>query len=235
MDKIGDWTLTDNPLKTKTRSLTASSGKNAVYHPSRAPRSNLQTALQFNYRETWVRQRQSTHACILQTCRQLHHEAKPLMPPNISLHFNKTEAMVNCLAMVSAADIQKISNVRLKGIPLSFDISRTDWYHTTYGIASTLPMFPGLKLDHLTIEDSSREEDVNGWFDYYSNYFDIGSLIESDGWKELHFILPTRGFMPSWNSYSSASVTQPLGWDKLLKNRDGEQLARRSKCILPMS
>jgi hypothetical protein len=164
----------------------------------------------------------STHTSILRTCRQLHSEAKPLMAPNISLNFKNTEAMVDCLTTLSAVDIQNIRNIRLKGFPVPLYAKKGAGYYMTYAMSFTLPMFPGLKLDCLTVEDCFHDEGVNGGWGDCGTYFDIESLLKSDGWKELHFISPATEFMSSQNDHNNARVAQPAGWNELLKSRDGE-------------
>ena len=82
-------------------------------------------------------------------------------------------------------------------------------------------MFPGLQLDRLTVEDCYHDEGINdGWGDT-GTYFDVQSLIESDSWKELHYITPTTEFMSSSNDTSRSRVQQPSGWNELLQARDG--------------
>ncbi|CAM6112216.1 unnamed protein product [Calypogeia fissa] len=63
-------------------------------------------------------------------------------------------------------------------------------------------------------------------------YFDIETLIESKGWKELHYTSPTTEFMSSLNDPSDSRKPQPEGWDKLLKDRDGENSGAEVKMFV---
>jgi len=174
----------------------------------------------------------TSHTSVLRTSRQLHDEAKPLMAPNISLHFKHTEAMVDCLISLSASEIQNIRHIRLKAFPVPLFPKGKPGYYTTFSMHDMLPMFPGLKLDRLVVEDCYHDEGVNdGWGDI-GTYYTIARLLVSDGWKELHFTSPTTEFMSSGNNRRNTRVAQPVGWDKLLKGRDGEESGAEVKMYL---
>jgi hypothetical protein len=163
-----------------------------------------------------------TNTSILQTCHQFHTEAKNHVVGNISLHFGGTAAMLDYLTVLTAEHIKQIRQIRLKGFPVPLYTDPEMFSYTTYGMASIIPMFPGLQLDRLIIEDCYHGEGVNdGWGDC-GTYFDIESLVRSKGWKELHFITPTTEFMSSPNDQHQQRVAQPAGWDMAIKKIDGE-------------
>jgi hypothetical protein len=174
----------------------------------------------------------TSHTSMLRTSRQLHDEAKPLMAPNISLHFKHTEAMIDCLTSLSASEIQNIRHIRLKAFAVPLLPKGEPGYYTTFSMPAMLPMFPGLKLDRLVVEDCYHDEGVNdGWGDI-GTYYTIERLLEIDGWKELYFTSPTTEFLSSGNDSRNTRVAQPAGWDKLLKGRDGEQSGAEVKMYL---
>jgi hypothetical protein len=174
----------------------------------------------------------TSHTSLLRTSRQLHDEAKLLMARNISLHFKHTEAMVDCLTSLSASEIQNIRHIRLKAFPVPLFPKGEPGYPTTFSMPDMLPIFQGLKLDSLMVEDCYHDEGVNdGWGDM-GTYYTIERLLESDGWKELHFTSPTTEFLSSENDSRNTRVAQPAGWDKLLKGRDGEESGAEVKMYL---
>lgn len=157
---------------------------------------------------------------ILRTCRQLYNEAGPLLTPNILLHFASTATMLDTMTTLPPSTIESLRYMRLKSYP--FPLRCDDHYYTTFNMSSTLPMFPGLQLDVLTVEDCFHDPGVNdGWGDC-GTYYDIGSLLREDGWKELHYITPTTEFMTSQNDAYKDRVAQPTGWNKMLREKDGE-------------
>jgi hypothetical protein len=95
--------------------------------------------------------------------------------------------------------------------------------YTTFNMAHTLPMFPGLQLDVLTVEDcyhfSGQKNDQRA---PCGTYYDIQNALEADGWKELHYIIPTKEFMTSDLDEFRSRVAQPAGWGKKLREKDGE-------------
>ena len=162
----------------------------------------------------------SNHTSILTTCRQIHNEAILLLPPNVSFHFISTEAMLDCLTTLTPELIRRIRHIRVKAFPFPLYASEDASYYTTHDFAAILPIFPGLRLDCLVVEDCYHDEGINdGWGDE-GTYFTIQSLIESDGWNELHFVSPSTGFMSG--SFHKSRVPQPARWNALLQNRDGQ-------------
>jgi hypothetical protein len=157
---------------------------------------------------------------ILRTCRQLYKDAAPLLAPNIHLHFATTAIMLDTLTTLPSSIIEKLRHMRVKAYP--FPLRCDPGYYTTFNMSSTLPMFPGLQLDVLTVEDVYHDPGVNdGWGDC-GTYWEVETLLEQDGWKELRFITPTTEFITSANDHRNARVAQPTGWTKKLKERDGE-------------
>ena len=115
--------------------------------------------------------------------------------------------------------------------------------YTVYPFADILPLFPGLQLSRLEIEDFwhlaedlGRVLDVakyeslesllvdrrlNKWLSV-AIYQGIESLLESDGWRELCFVTASTKFMSSTYDKTNVRVEQPIGWNRKIQNRDGE-------------
>ena len=144
----------------------------------------------------------------------LHSEASHLLALNISLHFRSTETMLDCLTILPSDTIKSLRHIRVRAFP--FPINRT-----TYQMAHTLPMFLGLQLDLFEVEDCYHDPGENDPWSHCGTYFDVGSLIFNDGWKELHYISPTTEFMTGAFDEHQRRVAQPSGWREDLLNRDG--------------
>ncbi|KAH8662914.1 hypothetical protein BGZ60DRAFT_412264 [Tricladium varicosporioides] len=164
----------------------------------------------------------STNTSLLRTCRHFYKIARPIMLSNITLYFSSTCKFLDCLTTLTSGDIAQLRYIRTKSFP--FPLYRDEAYfsYTTHNFSSVLPLFPGLQLDLLTVEDCYHDENVNdGWGDV-GTYMDAMSLILSKGWKELHYITPTTEFMTSRNDNYKTREAQPTCWDRWLKENDGK-------------
>lgn len=123
--------------------------------------------------------------------------------------------------------INKLRHIHIKAFPFLLYASRAISYYRTYHFSYALALLPGLKLDCLVVEDCFHDLGANdGWGDI-GTYRDIECLLESDGWKELHYISPTTEFMTSSRDHQCLRVAQPAGWNGLLQKRDGERSGAR--------
>lgn len=106
--------------------------------------------------------------------------------------------------------------------------------HTTYMFTDILPLFPGLQLSTLRIEDpfnSPWAQDDSLAHD--ATYSSVESFIQSEGFQEVIYVLDHDWFLKSCGmagdpaSIGTESVEtmerkpQPLAWDSLIKERDG--------------
>lgn len=134
--------------------------------------------------------------------------------------------MLDTLMSLDPALIGKIRHIRVKAFPFPLYANGNPGYYTTYHFGNALALLPGLQLDRLVVEDCFHDSGIHSGFGNTGTYFDIETLLESDGWKELHYISPTTEFMTSPNdlrrSYRQVRVAQPAGWTELLQKRDGE-------------
>ncbi|KAI9768639.1 MAG: hypothetical protein M1839_003999 [Geoglossum umbratile] len=129
--------------------------------------------------------------------------------------------MLDCLTTWTLERIRSIRYIRVKAFPFPLYAYEDAISFTTYGFDNVLPMLPGLQLDRLVVEDCYHDGEgiSDGWSDE-GTYFAIQGLIESDGWKELHFISPSTRFMLP--NDQNPRVRPPTCWNTLLQNRDGQ-------------
>ena len=107
-------------------------------------------------------------------------------------------------------------------------------FYITYNFLYLLPLFPGLSLAKLEIEDPFHGPDVaeDGWGDD-ATYHDIGDFItKSKGWQMLVFrsssdtwMNPTKLTNICFGNGRTTEVhardPQPETWDRMIKERDG--------------
>jgi hypothetical protein len=169
----------------------------------------------------------SNRTAILRTCHQIEDEAQPFLAENVQFQFRSTEVMLDTLMNLGSTIISKLRHIHVKAFPFPLYASGTMSYYTTYHFSNALALLSGLKLDRLVVEDCFHDLGTNdGWGDV-GTYYDIESLLESDGWKELHYVSPTTEFMTSSMDHQSLRVAQPAGWNELLQKRDGEYSGAR--------
>jgi hypothetical protein len=82
---------------------------------------------------------------------------------------------------------------------------------STYSFSFLLPLFKGLQLDLLTVEDVYHPGD---WFADVPSYYFCESLLQTLGWKELHYIFPDADFIASARDGKKERVARPEGWNK---------------------
>lgn len=178
-----------------------------------------------------------TNTSILRTCRRISIEAKPFMASNILLHIWSTKAMIDYLYKLSAEIIQSIRYITLMmcfPLPLYAQLHRNSF--TTFDVSEAFRMFPGLQLDLLRVEDCYH---LTGCYDRVfatpsnvGTYRAIDGLIRMDGWKELHFITGSTQFMSEPGGEFRERFPQPLGWNKIVLDRDGKDSAANVKMFV---
>ena len=158
---------------------------------------------------------------LLQTNKQIHHEAWRHLPLNIHLQFRGTEAMLDTLLSVEQAVITRLRYIQVKSFPFPLYTSNRADYYPIYYFNNALTMLPGLCLDQLIVEDSFHGFGlVEGWRDVVT-YFDIENLLKSDAWKQLIYITPNTDFLASGYDHRKKRQAQPEAWHTMLCERDG--------------
>jgi len=93
---------------------------------------------------------------IFRTCRQLHSVARPLLAPSSLLHSASTSTMLDTVTTLARSISENLQHMRLKACP--FPIVSNENHTTTFEMASTLTMMPGLQLDILIVEDAFHNQ-----------------------------------------------------------------------------
>jgi hypothetical protein len=159
---------------------------------------------------------------ILQTCKQIHVEARDFLPKCATFQFQGTEAMLETLLGMDQAIVTRIRHVRVVSYPFPLYTSGKREFYNTYFFQNALSLFPGLELERLIVEDAYHGFAlVDGWRDVVT-YFDIEALLGSNGWKELVYITPTTDFITSGYDHKRQRRTQPENWNAMLQKCDGE-------------
>lgn len=169
---------------------------------------------------------------ILLTSRKIFQEAHPAWLQHTTFYFPNTSCFIFFLARLPPQILPRIRHITVKAFPVPLDYPPGSAVTIVHNITSLLPLFPGLQLDLLTVLDCFHDPDVNdGWGDS-GTYSLADDLVESDGWRELHFHSPTTEFLnydPPQTSTAGGTVQrgesdrwpQPFGWEKALCARDG--------------
>ncbi|KAF2465413.1 uncharacterized protein BDR25DRAFT_306576 [Lindgomyces ingoldianus] len=164
----------------------------------------------------------SNRAAILQTCKQIHHEARRFLPLSVQFEFHGTEALLGTLLSVDQSVVTRIRHISVRAFPFPLYAEGRVDYYPTYYFNYALSLLPGLHLDRLVVEDCFHGFGlVDSWRDVVT-YFDIEALLKSDGWRELVYITPNTDFITSGYDHRRKRVAQPENWNALLQKRDGE-------------
>ncbi|KAF7193740.1 hypothetical protein HII31_04942 [Pseudocercospora fuligena] len=112
--------------------------------------------------------------------------------------FPSTVAFIDILSQWPEAKVRSLRMVHVVDTPLPlYPYDDHSCYHT-HDFADALPIFPGLQLDVLVVENiwllpSGKE--VDGWC-LGATYHAIGALAASTGWKELQYRTGILGLTP---------------------------------------
>ena len=165
--------------------------------------------------------RASNHTSLLSTCQRIYSEALELLAQNVTFSYASSVAMLDHLTALTYRQIQEIRFIQAVAFPIGFCTDfQTREDHEDYPIyqfADILPLFPGLQLNFLEIEDLSLDED--GHTVAPGPYDEIDALMKSNGWKKLHYFTgPAFCVDFSWSDMAD----QPAGWHQSLQARDGQ-------------
>lgn len=157
---------------------------------------------------------------LLTSCKQIHDEAKPYLAPNVFLHFKLTRHMLDDLTSYDKQHLESIRRLRVSAHPFPIYPSDDAPAFITFLFGFVLPMFPGLKLDLLVVDNVFLQEEFDDGFGAQGTYSDICCVIPFDGWKELHYISPSSIFMHRHFPERAAAQPQPETWLRELRERD---------------
>ncbi|PKK55180.1 hypothetical protein CI102_10, partial [Trichoderma harzianum] len=160
---------------------------------------------------------------ILISCRQAYVEIGRSWIGQVLFCFETVKAMVDKLADIPLETRSMIRHIRVSGHPMRMEIGDELAQWDTYQV---LKLLPGLKLDRLT---------VCGDAEVQCSYDALNRLVKySDGWKELHYISHSSGFLGykvAWLDENDELTgenrflrePQPGGWQRTLEGRDGSK------------
>ena len=145
-----------------------------------------------------------------------------------------TEQFMDLLCSTPPSELASLRRLHMAAYPLPLWSSDESGGYVTHDLEDLLPLFPGLALDHLEVEDAFHGPEVaeDGW-GHNATYNLLGSMIKrSRGWKELEY----RSQSDTWLEPVVFTTSTPEGegedvhgrdpqpetWDRLIKSRDGE-------------
>ena len=98
--------------------------------------------------------------------------------------------MLETLLSVDQSVVTRLRHIRVRAFPFPlYASSSSNNYYPTYYAANALSLLPGLCLDTLVVEDCWHGFGMgDGWRDV-TTYFDIESLLESNAWKEVTYLV----------------------------------------------
>ena len=140
---------------------------------------------------------------------------------------------MDLLSSQTSSSLRDLRHLSLKAYP--FPIFEPDRFsYTTYDFTYILPLFPGLQLDCLEVEDAFHGSEVeeDGW-GHNATYSLLEGLVKRGlGWKELRFRSASDKWMEpvTFQCHQEGKITsethgkdeQPGTWEKWIKERDGD-------------
>lgn len=130
-----------------------------------------------------------------QTCKQFNREIDDSWHSEVTYHFPTTVSFIDILGQWSEEKVCSIRYAYVVDYPLPIYAYGETGYFTTLDFSDALPMFPGLQLEQLTVENiwlSPNGKPLDSWCFAATNGL-IKSLLLSSGWRRLEYrsgILP---------------------------------------------
>ncbi|KAL8686248.1 MAG: hypothetical protein Q9218_007241 [Villophora microphyllina] len=177
----------------------------------------------------------SVSPLLLCSC-QIHDEAQQFFWQNATFNFRSTKTMVDYLTSMNHDILCRLRHIAVRGYPFPCypDVATVDeqgtW--TTYTFQNVLPLFPGLQLSTLRVRDPYHTAwgSEDGWA-HGKTHYAIADVIESQGFKELIYIVDNDRFLKSMDATRTHFLLparskrdrdpQPSTWDAVVKKRDG--------------
>ena len=152
-----------------------------------------------------------------------------------------TEQFMDHLSSQTSPSLRQLRHLSVKAYP--FPLYHTsESFYTTHSITDVFPLFPGLQLSLLEIEDAFHGPEVaeDGW-GHNAAYNTLKYLIQKGmGWRELRY----RSASDRWlepvtfqcrsrdnveTTETHARDEQPKTWDRWIKERDGDSDGARAE------
>ena len=117
----------------------------------------------------------------------------------VTYHFPSTVSFIDIQSRWPQEKVESLRYVHLFDTPVPlYPMDRLDCY-TTHGFNSALALFPGRKLDTLTVESirlHPNGEGVDGWC-LGAAYHALENLVSTRGWKHLYCCSGILGLEPA--------------------------------------
>lgn len=129
------------------------------------------------------------------TCKQFHTEIEEDWHSEVTYHFPTTVSFIDILSQWSKEKMARLRYAHVEDYPLPLYAFGETFSFTTLDFSNALPMFPGLQLELLTVENIwllANGKPLDTWCFAATNGM-IKSLLLSSGWKRLEYrsgILP---------------------------------------------
>lgn len=147
-----------------------------------------------------------------------------------------TEHFIDYLTSLIPATLAQLRHISLRDVPFPVYPDDDDACYVTHLFPSLLPLFPGLRLDTLIIEDAFHGEDADedGW-GHNATYESLQDMVkEGKGWRELILrstsdvwlepvVFKLRAADGTVTLETHGRSKQPEAWDRLIKERDGPE------------
>ena len=126
--------------------------------------------------------------------------------------------MLEALLPLSQEERAQLRHIRVKGFPVPLYSLHDSTCYNTHPFATALDMLPGLQLDTLHVEDVYHDE--GDGFGHSGTYWEVETLLDTDGWRQLLFYSPTSEMLgwPSFGSHCQRKA-QPGEWQRQIINR----------------
>jgi hypothetical protein len=133
------------------------------------------------------------------TCKQFSDEIKDEWHSEVTYHFPSTVAFLDVLSQWREDQVCKLRYVHVIDTPLPLYAFDDRGFYVTHNFSQALPMFPGLQLDLLTIDNIwllPSGEPLDSWC-FGATNGTIKRLLLTDGWKRLEYHSGILAFTPT--------------------------------------
>ncbi|KAK4621233.1 hypothetical protein CLAFUW4_06748 [Fulvia fulva] len=117
----------------------------------------------------------------------------------VTYHFPSTVAFIDVLSQWPKEKISSLRHVHVCDTPLPlYPIDQPGCYHT-HDFSAAPPLFPGLALDTLTVENIWLEPNgkpLDGWC-LSATYHALMDLVDTSGWRHFHYQSGILGLKPN--------------------------------------
>lgn len=124
-------------------------------------------------------------------CKLLNEEIRQSWHGKVAYSFPSTMAFVDVLSQWSEQKIGSVRHIHVVATPLPLHhINHQPDYYSTHFVKDAPPIFVGLKLDLLTVENiwlAGDGEPVDGWC-LEAVWSDVYCLLAGNGWKEFRYL-----------------------------------------------